>query len=144
MAGGDVIKTEVRLDGTGSIAGTVTDARTGKAVEDVCAWVLPAGPSGPEARGRNCTDSGGRYTIDGLGPYDWRVQYPDFRGRYAWQWSGDAPDRFAARPIRVQAGGTVTADARLPESGKLSGKVIGSVVPNEYVSSVVHSSVSNR
>ncbi|WP_143227222.1 hypothetical protein [Actinomadura mexicana] len=30
----------------------------------------------------------------------------------------------------------MTADARLPESGKLSGKVIGSVVPNEYVSVV--------
>ncbi|MEV4670825.1 carboxypeptidase regulatory-like domain-containing protein [Actinomadura sp. NPDC049382] len=136
VASGEDIKTEVRLDGAGSIAGTVTDARTGKAVEDVCAWVLPAGPSGPAAWGKNCTASGGRYTIEGLGPYDWRVQYPDFSGRYAWQWSGGAPDRFAARPIRVQAGGTATADARLPESGKLSGKVIGSVVPNEYVSVV--------
>ncbi|GAA0567452.1 carboxypeptidase-like regulatory domain-containing protein [Actinomadura livida] len=140
VASGEVIETGVRLDGTGSIAGTVTDARTGKAVEDVCAWVLPAGPSGPEAWGRNCTDSGGRYTIDGLGPYDWRVQYPDFHGRYVWQWSGGAPDRFAARPISVPAGATVTADARLPETGKLGGKVIGSVVPNEYVSVIAVSS----
>ncbi|MFI0405643.1 carboxypeptidase regulatory-like domain-containing protein [Actinomadura sp. 3N508] len=136
LTSGRVVRSGVRMDAAGAITGTVTDARTGKPVEDVCAWVQPAGPSGPDVWERNCTGSGGRYTIDGLGPYDWRVQYPDFHGRYVWQWSGGAPDRFAARPVRVVAGRTATADARLPQTGKMTGKVIGAVVPNEYVTVV--------
>lgn len=124
----------VRFDQAGSITGQVTDAAAGTPVSGVCPSVTPVDPWYNQPWGVNCTYTDGHYTINSLGPYDWRVQFADYTGKYAWSWSGDKPDRFAASPVRVTAGAPATLDARLKPAGTVTGKVVGATVPYQYVS----------
>lgn len=103
----------IRLDGAGSISGTVLDRATGAPVPQVCAFPYAFDPRlGSDGL---CTDTTGRYTVTGLGPYDWPVEYVTRSSinTMAWEWSGDVADRFSARLVRVRAGGTTTLDAHL-------------------------------
>ncbi len=59
----------------------------------------------------------------GLGPYQWKIEFPDYSGTHAWQWSGNAPNRKVATPVKVKAGKTVTANAALPAPGVITGTV---------------------
>jgi hypothetical protein len=104
----------VRLDGRGSIAGVITDRATGAPVESAAAsaWGVAVN-----------SDADGRYRLDGLGPYDWTVQYT--HNDYAWQWSGEATDSLTARSIRVRADRTATHDVRLRRGTTLRGTIIG-------------------
>ncbi|MBB4677424.1 hypothetical protein [Crossiella cryophila] len=72
----------------------------------LCTSVRPALAGDHRPWGVRGTNAEGRYTISFLGPYGWRVQFPDMKGDYAWQWSGAAPDRFGATQVRATASET--------------------------------------
>lgn len=130
---GETTRVTVKLDPAGTITGTVTDATTGAPVPEVCVTVTPAGPWYVNPYQPHCTSSEGKYTLSGLGPYAWRVQFPDASNRYAWEWSGDKSDRFAAQPVQVQPGGTTTVNAELSPPGKVTGQITGMTLPPQYV-----------
>jgi len=123
----------VRLDPAGSISGVVTAAQNGAPVSGLCPSVTPVATWSFTPVNTRCTGADGRYTIDNLGPYEWRVQFPDYSGAYAWEWSGGAADRFAAQGIAVRPGQAATADASLPAAGKLTGHVTGADIPLQFV-----------
>jgi hypothetical protein len=115
----------IQLDKAGSISGTVVDRGTGAPVAGVCAFPRAglAYESGPADR-PSCTEQDGKYTISGLGPYNWPVNFIDnYPGTHAWQWSGDQPSQLTARHIKVNAGQTSTENARLAPGNTVSGKV---------------------
>lgn len=113
----------IQLDRAGSITGTARDAVTGRPVAGVCAYGYAVDGSGGPGAGVHCTGANGRYTVGGLGPYAWPVEYTSSDGRYAWQWSGGAPHRFAARRVTVQAGQASRADAALARGARLAGRI---------------------
>ncbi|TDB75937.1 carboxypeptidase-like regulatory domain-containing protein [Micromonospora sp. KC723] len=113
----------VRMDPPGTITGTIRNA-SGAVVPGVCAYPFAFHPGQGASWGRNCANSEGRYTIEALGPYRWPVEFaPNANSGYAWQWSGDVADRFAATMTKVSPGDTATVDARLVTGGVLAGKV---------------------
>jgi hypothetical protein len=113
----------IRMDRAGSITGTITNAATGQPVGGICAFPY-ATYSGHSGLGANCSDSQGKYTIEGVGPYHWPVEFaPSLNKGLAWQWSGGAADRYAAAYPPVQAGQTATVDGALPAGGTLTGTI---------------------
>jgi hypothetical protein len=136
----------VKLDGAGQISGVLTDKATGAPVASVCPSVVPVSkpfygePPVPES----CTRSDGRYTIRNLGPYRWKVEFPDFNyGAHAWQWSGGAPTRATATPVPVTVGGTATADAALVKGGTISGSITRPNGPLDWVAAGAVSTTTN-
>ena len=111
---GEITKLRVRLDGSGSIAGVVTDRATGAPVDGA---VIDVGPTG------SVTGSDGRYTLDGLGPYQWVAffSHPDYAG----QWSGGGNNRLTATPIRVRSGQVTAHNAALRRGTTLTGRITG-------------------
>lgn len=129
---GQTTSVQVKFDGAGTISGTVVDDQTGAPVSYVCPSVTPSYADPSQGRNVRCTYTDGRYEISGLGPYSWPVQFPTEYGQYAWQWSGGAADRFSATKIQVSPGGTATADARLKQPGKISGRLVNATRPWQY------------
>ena len=115
----------IEVGPAGSISGTVRDRSTGEPVANVCAYPYAFDPRLGGLFGPRCSNSAGRYTISGLGPYAWPVLYTSapIYGR-AWQWSGNVADRFSARMVPVTPGGTATQDARVVPGGTVSGSVV--------------------
>lgn len=109
----------------GTISGIVRDRTTGEPVNSVCAYPYAFDPRLGNEFGPRCSNSSGRYTLSGLGPYAWPVLFTSapFFGR-AWQWSGDVVDRFSARMVPVTAGATTTLDTRMVTGGTISGSVV--------------------
>lgn len=93
------------MDRPGTVAGVVSLADTGQAASSgylgISAWNFGAGPAYYASIG---TD--GRYTLTGLGPYDWPL-HAVVDGA-APQWSGGVGNRFKAARIPVRAGETTT------------------------------------
>ncbi|MGN9891472.1 carboxypeptidase-like regulatory domain-containing protein [Micromonospora sp. L31] len=116
----------IRLDRAGSITGTVNGA-DGKFVEGC----VQAGADQPDLVGgaaKGCTvftnPYEGRFTITGLGPYRWPLQYTgQWIGDdkpFALAWSGNATNRYLATPVQVKADATVTAPpVTLPYDGTI-------------------------
>ncbi|MFI6095525.1 collagen binding domain-containing protein [Lentzea sp. NPDC051213] len=129
---GQTTSVQVKFDGAGTISGSVVDDATGAPVAGLCPSVTPSSYDPSQGRNVRCTYTEGTYSISGLGPYAWRVQFPSSYGEYAWQWSGGAADRFSATPVQVTAGGTATADARLKKPGKISGRLVNATRPFQY------------
>lgn len=109
----------VKLDPAGTITGTVSTA-DGAPVDggsvSYSAWDFGVGPSRDAE-----IDSTGRYTLTGLGPYEWPVLFT------AWgaprQWSGGTGDRFKAAKVRVKAGASVRYDIGLRKGAAVRGTV---------------------
>ncbi|MBB5850220.1 carboxypeptidase regulatory-like domain-containing protein [Amycolatopsis umgeniensis] len=116
---------DIQMDPAGTITGKVTDRATAAAVNGVCVYPYAVDPRIGFHFDVNCSRNDGTYTIKGLGPYDWPLEFASSRGDYAWQWSGGAADRFAARPVRVRPNATVTENAALVPNGSVSGKILG-------------------
>ncbi|WP_444949326.1 carboxypeptidase regulatory-like domain-containing protein [Micromonospora ureilytica] len=108
---------QVRIDRAGTITGTVTDAATGKPIEDIAVSALTSHP-GVGAHDAT-TDENGVYTVRRLGPYAWPLIYGD--EQYAREWSGDKPSRFTATPVTVTAGAATTQDVHLGKGVELTG-----------------------
>jgi len=118
----------VQLDGAGAIAGLVTDAGTGKGVNLECVQVTPAGgdPTFDGVCQGALSDAAGHYTLTGVGPYAWPVEFSSVEGNgYAWQWSGGVASRKQATLVPVSAGRTATANAKLSRGNTVSGTVLG-------------------
>jgi hypothetical protein len=119
----------IRMDPAGAISGTITTAATGQPAGGICAFPY-ATYSAHSGLGPNCSDSQGHYVIDGLGPYNWPVEFaPSLNKGLAWQWSGGKADRFAATYSAVRAAQTTTVDAALVPGGTLTGTVTEGGVP---------------
>lgn len=114
----------ILLDGAGSISGTVVDRSSGAPVAGVCAFPRAGyAYDQPIPPRPDCTKQDGKYTVSGLGPYRWPVNFIDNVGSHAWQWSGGQPSQVTARHIKVNTGQTATADESLAEGTTLSGKL---------------------
>ena len=123
----------IRLDFSGSISGHISDdfpAPPGGSPPEV--FVKPFGqqdgmrtiPAGAGSGLAVDTNSRGAYTLTGLGPYTWPVEFTTRLGLLADEWSGDAPDRFSATPVQVQAGVSSTLNVSLTQhTGSVSGTV---------------------
>jgi hypothetical protein len=124
-AGQTVTVSPILLDGAGSISGTVVDKATNAPAAGVCAFPRAGyAYDGNPIERPNCTKQDGKYTISGLGPYHWPVNFIDnYPGTHAWQWSGDQPSQLTAKLVKVNAGRTSTENARLAPGNTLSGKV---------------------
>jgi len=111
----------IRLDPSGSITGRITDKRTGTPIVDACASPVPLSPDATSPHA-GCTGADGRYTLTGLGPYDWPVE---FTARdHAWQWSGGTANRLVAVPVKVRAGHSATANAAMGRGTIVTGNVL--------------------
>lgn len=108
-AEGGTASLSVRLDRQGSITGVITDEVTGAPVDGV-----------EVSAGGTATVSGpdGRYELQGLGPYPWKV----FFGR---QWSGGGASRAEAVPVPVRANGSTIHDVALRRGAVLTGRITG-------------------
>ncbi|WP_327010273.1 carboxypeptidase-like regulatory domain-containing protein [Dactylosporangium sp. NBC_01737] len=117
LAAGDQITAPViRFDKAGTVKGTVTDAATGAPVPYTCVWVaaLSSGFNGSgDCPASTATD--GTYSIPGVGPYAWPVEFAHYQ--YQWRWSGNAANRRTATPVTVQAGRKATANIKLRTGG---------------------------
>lgn len=122
-AGQTVTVPPIQLDGAGSISGTVVDTATGAPVPAVCAFTHAGGTTGGPDSGSYCTKADGKYTINGVGPYVWPVQFIDTIDSHAWQWSGDRPTQLSSRPVTVQVGQITPLDAHLGPVATVSGRV---------------------
>lgn len=106
----------IRLDPATTISGVIKAAATGEPITYGCASVLPHRGGGfGVAKGADCSDWGGegQYTISGLGPYDWPVQFSHTYDDYTPVWSGGASDRKSATPVQTRVGAPGTADVAL-------------------------------
>ncbi|MEV1112224.1 carboxypeptidase regulatory-like domain-containing protein [Micromonospora sp. NPDC049751] len=112
---------DIRLDPPGTVVGVVTDAATDAPVPRALVMVVPYVPDPKYDDHGPTTDENGRYTITGLGPYEWPVQFA--AGGYATVWSGGVGSRAQARKVRVRAARTTTLDQALPAGTPVSGAV---------------------
>ncbi|MDG4809855.1 carboxypeptidase regulatory-like domain-containing protein [Micromonospora sp. WMMD1120] len=111
----------VRLDPAGTVVGVVTDAATGAPVPRARVMVVPYVPDPKNDDHGPMTDEEGRYTITGLGPYHWPVQFA--ADGLATVWSGGTATRAQARTVRVRAGQIATLNQALPAGTPLTGAV---------------------
>jgi len=109
------------LTRTGSISGAVTDT-LGAPVEGVRVYVrVGSGSWG------NLTDSSGAYSLDGLAPGEYRVEFRDYDGVFLSEWFDDKSDFDSATPVVVTEGSeTGGVDAVLSLAGSVSGVVTDS------------------
>jgi len=120
---------DIRLDRAGAVVGTLRSELTGQPARDVCVF-----PHATERAvlGQDCTDQDGRYRIDGLGPYRWPLLFADKSGIHGWRWSGNQPNRWTAKRVKVTSGRDATANERLPYAANVAGvavvKNVGSAI----------------
>lgn len=127
---GGTTMASARLSRAGSIAGTVTD-QAGHPLSGICVSIadtrgeafvdLPGSPA--------LTTKAGRYTVGGLIPGRYLVQFMDcnLRVRYGSQWYKDKTKVKSATPVVIRAGrGATGISARLGIGGSISGVVTGS------------------
>jgi hypothetical protein len=120
----------IRMDPPATITGTVRDAAGGAPVSGVCAYPYAWHPGQGGIFGKHCSNAEGRYTIDDVGPYRWPIEFTPYpNSGYAWQWSGDVADRFAATYAPAQLGTPATVDANLVRGGSVVGTVSDGTEP---------------
>ncbi|MGI5180991.1 MSCRAMM family protein [Dactylosporangium sp. CA-152071] len=117
VASGDQITTPtIQFDRAGTVRGKVTDVNTGAPVASVCVSVVALSHGfAPQGGCAFSTGADGTYSIPGVGPYAWPVQ---FIGRgYQWRWSGNAANRPDATMVTVPAGKKAAANIKLRTGG---------------------------
>jgi hypothetical protein len=120
-------RVDASLQAGGSIAGQVSDPAA-TAVPGACveAFRLPGGLAGGGS-----TDAHGKYTISGLTPGRYKVEFADPSCSdgavgLGTQWYDNAADSGSATLITVTAGATASAiNATLPADGTITGSVTG-------------------
>jgi hypothetical protein len=114
----------VRLDGAGTINGTVTDAVTGAPVDLAAVGLTSYNDGFGPTQSHRFTDEHGRYTIPRLGPYRWALFFRS--AGHAAQFSGGTPNRFLAAGVKVRAWQTTPYDQALRRGVLLSARVVPS------------------
>jgi hypothetical protein len=118
--GATVALPEVKLDLAGTITGVVRD-EAGQPLANAYVAVTSSnagyGPSGVYTN----TDANGRYTLGGLGPYNWVLYFGHFG--QATVFSGGTGDRFLATGIKVTTGGSTAYDQVMRVGNTLTGTV---------------------
>ncbi|MGD0882985.1 MAG: carboxypeptidase regulatory-like domain-containing protein, partial [Acidimicrobiales bacterium] len=108
---------------TGSISGTVTAADGGAALAGICVTATPPGGE----TGSATTASDGSYTISGLAPNSYSVEFSigcGNTGNYAPQWWDGAASQTSGTPVSITGGSTIgSIDAQLVTGGTISGTV---------------------
>jgi hypothetical protein len=114
----------IKLDKTGSISGTITDAATGKPVP--IGFVSLTSLNGANGGGGIAAgvNSQGHYTLNNLGPYAWTL-FIASPGHEAAEFSGGVANRAAATGVQVNVGATTTFNATLTPGTTLTGTVSG-------------------
>jgi hypothetical protein len=112
----------VKLDKAGTITGSLKDKATGKPTAG-CASLLGFGPDHSYLPDDLECEPDGRYTLNHVGPYTWKLAFSNPDGPHAWQWSGGAGSRDEAVGVKVRAGGTASPVDSLRAAGAVSGKV---------------------
>ncbi|SCL73363.1 MSCRAMM family protein [Micromonospora peucetia] len=120
-AGATSTAPRIRLDPPGRISGRVTDAVTGLPVAGAHVAVVPFVPHPKYTPDTPISDDTGRYTVTGLGPYDWALRFSG--PRIAAQWSGGVGGALLARTVRVRPGGTATLDQALRPPTTVRGSI---------------------
>lgn len=127
---------EAALVGTGTIAGTVTDAATSKGVEgvEICAWSYEEEEEGEEAEGAGeyCGKSGagGAYKLAKVPAGVYLIEFStpfDSTANYVMQFYADASSYEDATRVVVQPGASFTANAAMVKGGRVSGLVTAAV-----------------
>ncbi|GGM34921.1 carboxypeptidase-like regulatory domain-containing protein [Dactylosporangium sucinum] len=127
-AGDRVTAPAIRFDPATTIHGRVTDAATGAPVTACVSVVALAYDFAPRDNCPGHSEPDGTYSIPGVGPYAWPVEFVGHG--YQWRWSGDAVNRRTATPV------TAVADAQLRTGGgtltgtvtDASGHPVGAIV----------------
>ena len=103
----------------------VSDAATGSPAAGVC--VVPCRPGEEETSGFARTSAAGTYTISGLAPATYDVEFGGNWGaqkrQFVVRWSGDAANQQSAEAVSVGAGATTTANSALVRAGSITGTV---------------------
>ncbi len=115
-----------RLQKAGKISGKVTDKVSGDGLPNQCVVAQPTSGSG--SGGYTQTDTDGTYTISGLAPGTYKVQFScdGFFGdsSYAVQYYNGKPTSGTADVVTVTAGQETKAiDAKLAKAGSVSGNI---------------------
>lgn len=122
LSGGDAQGIDVQLSDVTSVTGTVTDAKTGDPLANVCAYLYNT--DGSYAGHGSCTGADGTYTIQGedAGTYD--VAFTDPAGTHLTQWYDNAATQADATHIDV-TDGLITSgvDAAITPITSISGRV---------------------
>ena len=122
----------IRAD-VGAISGTVTDS--GSPPQDlsgICVNVQPASGGGPGGSSVTATD--GTYTVSGLAPGSYDVEFSGCGsgGGYATQWYKGADSQATATPVPVTAGQTTTGvNAVMAAAAEISGTVTDASSPQQ-------------
>lgn len=110
------------LAAAGSMTGVVTDG-TGAAAPHVYVSVYRASADGVgEWVGSASTDAFGEYTVTGLAPGDYKVQF-SASGALLGEWYADAADAASAAAVSVTAGASTTVHAQLTIGATITGVV---------------------
>ncbi|HTJ32366.1 MAG TPA: carboxypeptidase-like regulatory domain-containing protein [Dactylosporangium sp.] len=122
-AGDEITLGTVRFDAAGSIRGKVTDVADGAPLQYTCVWIAAQPPWSTDYGCPAVTGADGTYSLAGLGPYAWPVQF--VQRNYQWRWSGNAVNRHEATAVTVRPGRSVAANIKLRSTagGTLTGAV---------------------
>lgn len=113
-----------RAASTGQITGRAVDASSGAAVANVEVLALPFDPTTNSSTGSATTDSSGAYTITGLAPGQYVVDFYTWPQNYVSVFYGGALTRPSAASVPVVAGQTTAGiDANLQRGGLIQGRV---------------------
>lgn len=113
----------------GSVSGTVTDGTN--PVANVWVYLIGSGSGFILSPSQSAqTDAAGHYSIVGIQPGSYTVNFDGFALGYAGQWYNNKLDPSAANPITVTAGvDTTNIDAILVKGGSISGTVTDGTNP---------------
>ncbi len=121
-AGDTTSNIDAALQVAGKISGTITDSN-GIPLTTVWACVYVNGAGGYFANHPAGAD--GTYTIGGLAPGSYNVEFIDFDAKYASQWYDDQADQSGAVVVTVSSGSTVHGVSAVMQP--LPGAVIGPI-----------------
>jgi len=117
---------DAQLADGGAISGRVTDG-SNNGIENVNVNIYDLNNS-DNCVNSTATDSSGNYTVPGLAPGDYKVQFwPGNAGNYLEEWYNNQGSFNDADVVTVSAGSTTTGiDAQLATGGTIHGKVMDS------------------
>jgi protocatechuate 3,4-dioxygenase beta subunit len=103
----------VKLDPITTIAGHVTEATSGKALQGVCAYLYPVGSDTSAAA--SCTLADGRIVMQGVPAGSYQLAYADTTGLHTTTWYGGSSDRASSTTVTVTDGSIkLDADVAMP------------------------------